>query len=89
MKWFEIGLVSLTFLSGLIWLLDRLVYAKGRARRGGLLGSDEPVIVDYARSFFPILAAVLILRDPASLASGSSSAPSQASRAATRARIPG
>ena len=33
--------------------------------------------------------AVLILRDPASLASGSSSAPSQASRAATRARIPG
>ena len=35
------------------------------------------------------LAAVLILRDPASLASGSSSAPSQASRAATRARIPG
>lgn len=62
MKWFEIGLVSLTFLSGLIWLLDRLVFAKGRARRGGLLGSDEPVIVDYARSFFPILAAVLILR---------------------------
>lgn len=62
MKWFELGLVLLTFLSGLIWLLDRLVFAKRRAAAAGLLEPQEPVVVDYARAFFPILAVVLVLR---------------------------
>ncbi|MCD9031084.1 signal peptidase I [Luteimonas sp. Y-2-2-4F] len=62
MKWFEITLVVLTLLTGAIWLLDRLVLAKRRAARGGLLEEKEPVAVDYARTFFPVLAAVLILR---------------------------
>ncbi|GGK02275.1 signal peptidase I [Luteimonas terricola] len=63
MKWFELGLVILTFASGLIWLLDRLFFAKARKARAGLLDEDrEPVVVDYARAFFPILAAVLLLR---------------------------
>jgi signal peptidase I len=63
MKWFELGLVILTFASGIIWLLDRLFFAKARKARAGLLDEDrEPVVVDYARAFFPILAVVLVLR---------------------------
>lgn len=63
MRWFEIALVVLTLLSGLIWLLDKLFFAKRRARNAGLLDEGrEPVIVDYAKAFFPVLAIVLILR---------------------------
>lgn len=62
MKWFEIALVVLTFATGIIWLLDRLLFARGRAARSGLLEEKEPVVVDYARAFFPVLFAVLILR---------------------------
>lgn len=63
MKWFELGLVILTFASGLVWLIDRLFFAKKRQARAGLLDEGrEPVVVDYARAFFPILAVVLVLR---------------------------
>jgi signal peptidase I len=61
MRWFEIALVVLTLVSGAIWLLDRLVLSRRRAA-GGLLDDEEPVVVDYAKSFFPVLAIVLILR---------------------------
>lgn len=61
MKWFEIALVVLTLGSGLIWLLDRLVLAKRRAANAGLLDA-EPVLVDYSKAFFPVLAVVLVLR---------------------------
>ncbi len=62
MRWFEIALVVLTFATGLVWLLDRLLFAKRRAERGGLLEEKEPVVVDYARAFFPVLVVVLVLR---------------------------
>ena len=62
MKWFEIGLVVLTLATGITWLLDRLVFAPRRARHAGLLEAKEPVVVDYARAFFPVLAVVLVLR---------------------------
>ncbi len=62
MKWFEIGLVVLTFATGITWLLDRLVFARRRAQAPGLLEEKEPVVVDYARAFFPVLAVVLVLR---------------------------
>lgn len=75
MKWFEIGLVGLTFATGIIWLLDRLFFAKRRAERAGLLEDKEPVVVDYARAFFPVLLVVLILRsfiaEPFRIPSGS------------------
>ena len=61
MKWFELGLVVLTFATGLIWLLDRLFFARRRAERDGLL-AEEPMVVDYSRAFFPVLAVVLVLR---------------------------
>ena len=62
MKWFEIALVALTFATGITWLLDRLFFARRRAARAGLLDEKEPVLVDYARAFFPVLAVVLVLR---------------------------
>ena len=63
MVWFEIILVALTLLTGVIWLLDKLIFAKRRARADGLLDEQaEPVVVDYARAFFPVLALVLMLR---------------------------
>jgi len=62
MKWFEITLVTLTFLSGIIWLLDRLLFAKRRAAQEGFLEVKEPILVDYARSFFPVLFVILVLR---------------------------
>ena len=61
MVWFEMILVTLTLLTGLIWLLDRLFFAKRRASADGLLDeTKEPVVVDYARAFFPVLAVVLM-----------------------------
>src|SRR5690554_1101479 len=62
MKWFEIALVALTFATGIIWLLDRLLFARRRAERADLLGESEPWLVDYAKAFFPVLAVVLVLR---------------------------
>jgi len=62
MVWFETILVVLTLLTGLIWLVDRLFFAKARAQRAGLLDEKEPLLVDYSRAFFPVLAVVLGLR---------------------------
>lgn len=63
MRWFEIALVALTLLTGLVWLLDRLVLARRRAAHQGLLDDDaEPWYVDYSKAFFPVLLVVLILR---------------------------
>jgi len=61
MVWFETILVVLTLFTGAVWLLDKLFLAKRRAARSGLL-DEEPVVVDYSRAFFPVLAIVLILR---------------------------
>lgn len=62
MRWFEIILVVLTLFTGLVWLLDKLYLRKRRNQRAGLLEPHEPIIVDYSRAFFPVLAAVLCLR---------------------------
>ncbi len=66
---FSALLVFLTFGSGLIWLFDSLVFAPGRNNRSEInTDSGEtdkpglPLIVDYAKSFFPIFLIVLILR---------------------------
>lgn len=63
MIWFETALVVLTLFTGLVWLLDKFLLAKRRAAREGLLDeAAEPLVVDYSKAFFPILAVVLILR---------------------------
>ncbi len=87
---FELILVIATFASGLIWLVDRLAFRPKRMARleaearqlGHEAGIDpkeardnEPLLVDYARSFFPILLAVLVIRsflfEPFRIPSGS------------------
>lgn len=56
---FPLILLAATVISGLIYLCDVLFWAKPRkiAAHGKL-----PLLVDYARSFFPVLLAVLIIR---------------------------
>lgn len=61
---FSALLLGLTVLSGLIWGIDALLFAP--ARREYATDPDgnvpEPLMVEYARSFFPIFLIVLILR---------------------------
>lgn len=73
---FALILTVLTALAGVIWLVDRLFFAKSRK----LMQKDgeeiaEPVLVDYARSLFPVLFFVLALRsfvaEPFRIPSGS------------------
>lgn len=75
MRWFEIALVSLTLITGLVWLLDKLWWRARREAAAGLLEPSEPVVVDYSRAFFPILLVVLLLRsfvaEPFRIPSGS------------------
>ncbi len=57
-------LVILSFVTGIIWLLDSLVWAQNRQKLIQQLGEQvkEPFYVDYARSLFPVFFIVLILR---------------------------
>lgn len=58
---FEEILVTLTAITGLIWLLGVIfLKPKKHSRYGTSLA--EPIIVEYAKSFFPVLLIVLILR---------------------------
>ena len=62
---FPAFLVLASALTGGIWLLDALVFAPRRrlAAAGDAAGlAKEPVLVEYARSFFPVIFAVLVLR---------------------------
>jgi signal peptidase I len=57
---FSTALTLLLALTGLIWLMDKAFF---RARRQLIAGKiTEPVIVQYARSFFPVILIVLIIR---------------------------
>ena len=63
MLWFETALVVLTIFTGIVWLIDKLFLARRRAAAAGLLDEGrEPVVIDYSKAFFPVLAVVLILR---------------------------
>ncbi|WP_235602906.1 signal peptidase I [Piscirickettsia litoralis] len=78
---FTFWLVVLTILSGLIWAVDRFYLQKKRVKAAldAGLGPSEtlklPMIADYARSFFPVLLIVLVLRsfvvEPFRIPSGS------------------
>ena len=58
---FAAVLVLLTAASGVIWAIDALFLARNRKPSAGN-GRTEPLIVDYARSLFPVFLIVLVLR---------------------------
>lgn len=68
-------LTLLVFVSGMIWLIDSLLFAPKRAANATNPDAELPVLVDYARSFFPIFLLVLLLRsflvEPFRIPSGS------------------
>ncbi len=79
---FPLVLVVLTFATGLIWLLDIVLLRKRRQAAQPAVGHSEtpeepkePYLVELSRSFFPVLAIVLVLRsflvEPFQIPSGS------------------
>ena len=59
---FALILTALSAFTGIVWLIDHLLFAKKRA----LMVKDgeevsEPALVDYARSLFPVLFFVLAI----------------------------
>lgn len=68
-------LVLATFITGLIWLIDALFFARKRCFDRASDDVKEPIIVEYARSFFPVILVVLVLRsfiaEPFRIPSGS------------------
>jgi len=73
---FALLLTILTLLSGFIWLVDSLFFAKSRKlmqKEGEEIA--DPILVDYAKSLFPVLFGVLALRsfiaEPFRIPSGS------------------
>lgn len=81
---FALFLVIGVVVTGLIWALDALFFAPRRRKLAGHpegeggaaeAGDKEPILVEYARSFFPVLLIVLLLRsfvvEPFRIPSGS------------------
>ena len=64
---FSAVLLLICVVTGIVWLLDAQWLAKRRAAAAQAAGRDpaaqaEPTTVDYARSFFPVALAVLVVR---------------------------
>ena len=71
---FEFFLVLASAVTGVVWLVDALLFARLR-RQAATSKAKEPLMVEYARAFFPVLLAVLVLRaflvEPFRIPSGS------------------
>ncbi len=64
---FSLMLVVVGAVSGIIWLLDQLFFARRRGSAAAAAGTPaervrEPIAVEYARSFFPVIVLVLVIR---------------------------
>jgi signal peptidase I len=59
---FEALFSLLLVASGVILLADRLIFKPRRERRAGAAVNGEPLLVEYARSFFPVILIVLLVR---------------------------
>lgn len=70
---FALILVVCTLVTGVVWLFDALFLA--RARRTRSADAADPLLVEYSKSFFPILLLVVVLRsflfEPFRIPSGS------------------
>lgn len=67
---FPLFMLLILLLTGLIWLIDYLFFQKKRAT-----GAEEPTTVEYAKSFFPVILLVFLIRsfvaEPFKIPSGS------------------
>ena len=67
---FALFMVAVLLLTGAIWLLDILVLRRRRAP-----GAAEPALVEYSKSFFPVILVVFLIRsfvvEPFKIPSGS------------------
>ncbi len=67
---FALFMIVILVLTGLIWLLDSLFWKPRRKPE-----ANEPVVVEYARSFFPVILVVFLIRsfivEPFKIPSGS------------------
>ena len=72
---FEFLLVVATALTGVFWLVDSLFFAKSREQLATSKTLPDPILVEYSKSFFPVLLAVMVLRsflfEPFRIPSGS------------------
>ena len=75
---FALVLVVLSSLTGIVWLVDSLLFRQRRMDRSVQQSVErprEPVIVEYSRSLFPVLLIVLVFRsflfEPFKIPSGS------------------
>ena len=73
---FPLILVVATAVTGIVWLVDALAFApRRRASVREDVAGHEPIVVEYAKSFFPVLLIVLVLRsfvfEPFRIPSGS------------------
>ncbi|PZN32010.1 MAG: signal peptidase I [Proteobacteria bacterium] len=64
---FSFILVVATLLTGLIWGIDAWLFKPRRVQAAAARGvppekTPEPVVVEYARSFFPVILIVLLIR---------------------------
>ncbi len=64
---FSLMLVIVGAVAGVVWAVDVLFFAKARAAAAQAAGTAaaavrEPVAVEYARSFFPVIVFVLVIR---------------------------
>ena len=67
---FALFMIVILLVTGFIWLFDILVLSKNRAA-----GVEEPIVVEYAKSFFPVILVVFFVRsfivEPFKIPSGS------------------
>ena len=64
---FSLMLVAVGAVSGVIWAADSAFFARRRRTAAGAAGTPaervrEPIAVEYARSFFPVIILVLVIR---------------------------
>ncbi len=64
---FSFILVAATLLTGLIWAIDAVAFKPRRVAEAAAKGVTpenirEPLVVEYARSFFPVILIVLLIR---------------------------
>ena len=64
---FSLVLIVITAISGVVWAIDHWLLRPGREAAGRAVGRtpetlEVPGTVDYARSFFPIMAVLLVVR---------------------------